>query len=42
MFDAFWQLSPEFQQAFSEIVEDAYRQLGKDQQAEVFQHRIGQ
>jgi hypothetical protein len=41
MLDAFRQLSPERKQAFSEIVEDAYRQLGKDQQAVAFQHRIG-
>jgi hypothetical protein len=42
MFDVFRQLSPERKQAFSEIVEDAYRQTGKDQQAVAFQHRIGQ
>jgi len=41
MIEAFRQLSSERKQAFSEIVEDAYRQLGKDQQAVAFQHQIG-
>ena len=41
MIDALRQLSPERKQALSEIVEDAYRQLGKDQQAVAFQHQIG-
>lgn len=40
MMNAFRQLSPERKQAFSEIVEDAYRQLGKDRRAMVFKHRI--
>jgi len=41
MIDAFRQLSPERKQAFGEIVEDAYRRLGKDQHAVAFKHRIG-
>jgi hypothetical protein len=41
MIEAFRQLSPERKQAFSKIVEDAYRQLGRDQQAVAFKHGIG-
>ena len=41
MLDVFRQLSPERKQAFSEIVEDAYRQMGKDHQAVAFKYRIG-
>lgn len=41
MIEALRQLSPERKQAFSEIVEDAYRQLEKDQHAVAFKHRIG-
>jgi hypothetical protein len=41
MLDAFRQLAPERKQAFGELVEEAYRYLGREQDAVAFRHQIG-
>jgi len=41
MIDAFRRLAPERKQAFGEIVEEAYRQIGREQDAVAFRHQIG-
>ena len=41
MIDAFRQLAPERKQSFGEIVEEAYRHLGREQDAVAFRHQIG-
>ena len=41
MMDAFRQLAPERKQAFGEMVEAAYRQLGREQDAVAFRHQVG-
>lgn len=41
MIDVFRRLAPERQQAFVEVVEEAYRRLGREQDAVTFRHRVG-
>ena len=41
MIDTLRQLAPERQQAFVQIIEDAYRHLGREQEAATFKHRVG-
>ena len=41
MIEAFQRLAPERKQAFSEMVEESYRQLGRAQDAAAFRQQIG-
>ena len=41
MIDAFRQLAPERKQAFGELVAEAYRHLGREQDAVAFRHQVG-
>jgi hypothetical protein len=41
MIDIFRQLAPERKQAFGEMVEQAYRQIGREQDAVAFRYHIG-
>ena len=41
MMDVFRQLAPERKQAFGEMVEEAYRHLGREQDAVTFRHQVG-
>jgi hypothetical protein len=41
MIDAFRQLAPERKEAFGEMVEEAYRHLGREQDAVTFRYHIG-
>ena len=41
MVDAFRRLAPERKRAFGEMVEAAYRHLGREQDAVAFRHQVG-